>query len=332
MHVSIHRLVGHIAVLIGGLLLSISALAQSFPSKPVTLLVPYPAGGVSDVIARTVHNALSKQLGQPVIVENLGGASGSIAAQRALNQPADGYVVFQGSPNELVLAPLAIPAVKFKSEEFRLVNMIATAQIGFLTRGDLPVNSVDEFLEYARKQAKEGRPVTYASVGPGSFYHLLGEHLSKVTGIPMVHVPYKGGGPAEQDLMSGQVDIFLSPFATKHLDLRKTKRIKVLALLSSARLDTAKDIPAITESKSLKDFTFTIWTGYFVRRDTPETTVAVLNKAIAVTLSDPTVRANLEASSQTPAPPLSITDAAKAYTDGIAQFRAIASSINLQAQ
>ncbi len=330
---SFPRLASRTAALIGGLLLSATVFAQNaFPAKPVTLMVPYPAGGVSDVIARTVNNTLAKQLGQPVIVENLGGASGSIAATKVLNQPSDGHVVFQGSPNELILAPLALSAVKFKSEDFRLVNMIATAQIGFLTRGNLPVNNIDEFVEYARKQAQQGRPITYASVGPGSFYHLLGEHLSKVTGIPMVHVPYKGGAPAEQDLISGQVDIFMSPLGTKHVELHKAGRIKVLALLNPTRIDTAKDFPAISESKALKDFTFNIWTGYFVKRDTPEAVVAALHKAIAGTLTDPTVRANLEAASLTAPPSLSIADAAKAYTDGIAQFRAIAKSINLQAQ
>ena len=330
---SFPRLASRTAALIGGLLLSATVFAQNaFPAKPVTLMVPYPAGGVSDVIARTVNNTLAKQLGQPVIVENLGGASGSIAATKVLNQPSDGHVVFQGSPNELILAPLALSAVKFKSEDFRLVNMIATAQIGFLTRGNLPVNNIDEFVEYARKQAQQGRPITYASVGPGSFYHLLGEHLSKVTGIPMVHVPYKGGAPAEQDLISGQVDIFMSPLGTKHVELHKAGRIKVLALLNPTRIDTAKDFPAISESKALKDFTFNIWTGYFVKRDTPEAVVATLHKAIAGTLTDPTVRANLEAASLTAPPSLSIADAAKAYTDGIAQFRAIAKSINLQAQ
>ena len=330
---SFPRLASRTAALIGGLLLSAAVFAQNaFPAKPVTLMVPYPAGGVSDVIARTVNNTLAKQLGQPVIVENLGGASGSIAATKVLNQPSDGHVVFQGSPNELILAPLALSAVKFKSEDFRLVNMIATAQIGFLTRGNLPVNNIDEFVEYARKQAQQGRPITYASVGPGSFYHLLGEHLSKVTGIPMVHVPYKGGAPAEQDLISGQVDIFMSPLGTKHVELHKAGRIKVLALLNPTRIDTAKDFPAISESKALKDFTFNIWTGYFVKRDTPEAVVAALHKAIAGTLTDPTVRANLEAASLTAPPSLSIADAAKAYTDGIAQFRAIVKSINLQAQ
>ena len=309
-----------------------TAIAQTFPAKPVTLMVPYPAGGLSDVIARSVNVTLGKQLGQPVVIENLGGASGSIAAQKVLNGPSDGYTVFQGSPNELILAPLAISSIKFKSEDFRLVQMIATAQMAFLAKKDLPVNSVDEFLDHARKAAKDGKPLTFASVGPGSFYHLLGEHLSKVTGIPMVHVPYKGGAPAEQDLISGQVDIFMSPLGTKHVELHKAGRIKVLALLNPTRIDTAKDFPAISESKALKDFTFNIWTGYFVKRDTPEAVVAALHKAIAGTLTDPTVRANLEAASLTAPPSLSIADAAKAYTDGIAQFRAIAKSINLQAQ
>jgi tripartite-type tricarboxylate transporter receptor subunit TctC len=326
------KITQRLAALLSGLCLASAVSAQTYPSKPVTLLVPYPAGGISDVIARTVNNTLSKQMGQPVIVDNLGGASGSIAAQKVLNAPADGQIIFQGSPNELILAPLAISAVKFKSEDFRLVQMIATAQIGFLARKDLPVHNVDEFLEYARKEAAQGRPITYASVGPGSFYHLLGEHLSKITNIPMTHVPYKGAAPANQDLIGGQVDIFLAPFGKAYDELQKQGKLKVLAMLNSERLDTVKDYPAISESKSLKNFTFTIWTGYFVKKDTPEPIVQTLHKAITDSLTDPAVRAGLEANSQLVAKPLSLQAVGKAYTDGTAQFRAIAKSINLQPQ
>ena len=318
--------------LLGAVCLAGAVNAQTYPSKPVTLLVPYPAGGVSDVIARIVNNTLSKNIGQTVIVDNLGGASGSIAAQKVLNAPADGQIIFQGSPNELILAPRAISAVKFKSEDFRLVQMIATAQIGFLARKDLPVNNVDEFLEYARKEAAQGRPITYASVGPGSFYHLLGEHLSKITNIPMTHVPYKGAAPANQDLIGGQVDIFLAPFGKAYDELQKQGKLKVLAMLNSERLESVKDYPAISESKSLKNFTFTIWTGYFVKKDTPEPIVQVIHKAITDSLTDPAVRAGLEANSQLVAKPLSLQAVGKAYTDGTAQFRAIAKSINLQPQ
>ena len=321
-----------VSALLSGLLLAGTVSAQTYPSKAVTLLVPYPAGGLSDVIARTVNNTLSKNMGQPVIVDNLGGASGSIAAQKVLNAPADGQIIFQGSPNELILAPLAISAVKFKSEDFRLVQMIATAQIAFLARKDLPVRNVDEFLEYARKEAAQGRPITYASVGPGSFYHLLGEHLSKTTNIPMTHVPYKGMAPANQDLLGGQVDIFLAPFGKASEELQKQGKLKVLAMLNSERLESVKDYPAISESKSLKNFTFTIWTGYFVKKDTPEPVVQALHKAITETLSDPTVHAGLEANSQLTAKPLPLAAVGKAYADGTAKFRAIAKSINLQPQ
>ncbi len=309
-----------------------TAAAQTFPAKPVTLMVPYPAGGLSDVIARSVNTTLGKQLGQPVIVENLGGASGSIAATKVLGGPSDGYTIFQGSPNELILAPLAISSIKFKSEDFRLVQMIATAQIAFLAKKDLPVNSVDEFLDHARKAAKDGKPLTFASVGPGSFYHLLGEHLSKVTGIPMIHVPYKGGAPAEQDLMAGQVDFFLTPYGKKYDEMHKTGRVKVLAMLNGERLDSVKQYPAISESKQLKDFTFKIWTGYFVKKDTPEPVVTALHKAITGTLGDPAVHAALEANSLLLPKPQTLAEADKAYADGMQQFRAIVKSIGLQAQ
>ena len=325
---SLHRY----AALLGGFLLAGAACAQTYPSKPVTLMVPYPAGGLSDVIARTVNTTLAKNMGQPVLVENLGGASGAIGAQKVLSAPSDGQMIFQGSPNELILAPLAISAVKYKSEDFRLVQMIATAQIGFVTRKDLPVNTVDEFLDNARKEASGGRPITYASVGPGSFYHLLGEHLSKVTNIPMTHVPYKGGAPALQDVLGGQVDIFLAPMGKANVEMQKQGKLKVLAMLSSERIEAFKDYPAISESKSLKNFAFNIWTGYFVKKDTPEPVVQAIYKAITDSLSDPAVRTGLEANSQVVAKPLSLQAVDKAYVDGTAQFRAIAKAVNLQPQ
>ncbi len=306
------------------------AAAENFPDKPISLMVPYPAGGLSDVIARFVNMSLSKQLGQPVIVENLGGASGSIAAQKLLSSPADGYRIFQGSPNELILAPLAMKAVKFKSEEFKLVQMIGSAQIAVLARKDLPVNNMDEFVVYARKQAKLGKPITYASVGVGSFYHLLGEHLSKVTGVEMLHVPFKGGAPAAQAVMSGEVDVFLSPYGKSYDEQSKSGLIKILAMLNQERLEGVKQYPAIGESKELKDFVFTIWTGYFVPQNTPEAVVNALYKAITASLEDPAVRNGLTLNSLLIAPPLSQAEVSRVYAEGIEKFRAIAKSIDLQ--
>ena len=318
--------------LIAGLVLAGSALAQSFPSKPVTLMVPYPAGGLSDVIARTLNTALAKQLGQPVIVENLGGASGGIAAQKVLNSPAEGYMIFQGSPNELVLAPLSNAAIKYKSEDFRLVQMISINPLAMFARKDLPANNGDELVAYARKTAASGKPMTYASVGPGSMYHLLGEHMSKLTGIEMTHVPYTGAAPAQQDLMSGAVDIFMTPYGKGPVQLAEDGKLKVVAALSLERQELIKKHPTLNESTALKGFVFETWSGYFVHKDTPEAVVQALHKALSEVANDPAIRGALEAQAMTVPRPQPLAALSKVYADNTSRYRAIAKAMNLQPQ
>lgn len=314
------------------LLFSGALQAQSFPSKPVVLMVPYPVGGVSDVIARTLSSTLAKHLGQPVIVENLGGASGGIAAQKVLNSPADGYIIFQGSPNELILAPLANASIKYKSEDFRLVQMITINPLVMLARKDLPASNGDELMAYAKKGAAAGKPLTYASVGPGSFYHLLGEHMSQVTGVPMIHVPYKGGAPAVQDLLAGQVDIFMTPYGKGQVQLVEEGKLKAPAVLSAQRQQLFDKVPTLDESKALKGFVFDIWAGYFVRKDTPDAIVQVLHKALGEVANDAGIRSQLEAQAMVVPRPQPLADLTKLYVDNTAQVRQIARAMNLQPQ
>lgn len=321
-----------ISSVLGSLVLCGSVCAQSFPSKAVTLMVPYPAGGVSDVIARTLNNTLSKHLGQPVIVENLGGASGGIAGQKVLNSPADGHVIFQGSPNELVLAPLSNAAIKYKPEDFRLVQMITINPLVILARKDLPASNGDELVAYARKAASDGKPLTYASVGPGSLYHLLGEHMSSITGIAMTHVPYKGGAPAVQDLMGSQVDIFITPYGKGQVQLVEDGKLKAPAVLSVERQTLFSKVPTLNESKALKGFVFDIWAGYFVHKDTPEAVVQALHKALSEVANDPSIRTTLEAHAMIVPRPQSLAALAKLYSDNTAKYQAIAKSMRLQPQ
>uniref|UniRef100_UPI0035AFC9D1 Bug family tripartite tricarboxylate transporter substrate binding protein n=1 Tax=Hylemonella sp. TaxID=2066020 RepID=UPI0035AFC9D1 len=309
-----------------------SALAQSFPNKTVSLVVPYPAGGVSDVIARSLNTVLAKQLGQPVIVENIAGASGGIAAQKVLQAPGDGHLIFQGGPNELILAPLANSAIKYRSEDFRLVQMIAVNPLAMFARNGLPVSNGDELAAYARKAAAEGKPLTFASVGAGSLYHVLGEQLSKVVGAPMTHVPYKGIAPAQQDVMAGLVDIFISPYGKSQVQMVEQGRMKVVVTLSAERQEMLKTYPSVTESKALKDFVFSTWSGYFVRKDTPEAVVQALHKALGEVANDAGVRAALEAQAITVPRPQALPALDRLYAEGIARYRGIASGINLQAQ
>jgi tripartite-type tricarboxylate transporter receptor subunit TctC len=329
-----HRtlLKGLMAAGLSALMLTQGALAQTFPNKPVVLMVPYPAGGLSDVIARVINTTLAKHLGQPVLVENLGGASGGIAAQKVLNSPADGYYIFQGSPNELVLAPLANAAIKYKSEDFRLVQMITVNPMVMLARKDLPANNGDELIAYAKKSAAEGKPLTYGSVGPGSMYHLLGEHMSKITGTPMTHVPYKGWAPASQDLMAGLVDVFMTPYGKGQVALVDDGKLKAVAVLSAEHQDLFKKAPPLNDSKALKGFVFDTWSGYFVHKDTPEAVVQALSKALGEVANDPAIRASLEAQAMVVPRPQALPALAKVYSDNTAKYRAIAKAMNLQPQ
>ncbi len=314
------------------LLASGVVFAQPYPSRAVSLMVPYPAGGVSDVIARSLNTVLGKHLGQPVIVENLGGASGGIAAQKVLNAPADGHMIFQGGPNELILAPLANSALRYHSEDFRLVQMISTSPLAMFARKDLPASNGDELAAYARKAAAAGKPLTFASVGAGSLYHVLGEQLSKIVGVPMTHVPYKGIAPAQQDLMAGMVDIFISPYGKSQVQMVEEGRMKVVTTLSAERQELLKNYPSVNESSALKGFVYSTWSGYFVRKETPEPVVQLLHKALSEVANDAGVRASLEAQAMIVPRPQPLAALERTYADSITRYRTIAQGINLQTQ
>lgn len=318
-------------VLLAGLLLATGgALAQTYPTRPVNLMVPYPAGGPSDAIARIFTVPLGKELGQQVIVENLGGVAGALAAQKVLAAPADGYYLFQGSPNEVILSPLANAAVKLKAEDFRLVHPVAESVMVFVARKDLPANSVDELIALARKSGD--KPLTYGSVGIGSLYHLILENVQQVAGIKLTHAPYKGNAPLLQDIGGGQVDFAVLVYSAGMGALAEQGRLKVIGQLGAQRSELLKNVPAASEGKELKNFSYKIWSGLMVPRNTPESVVQRLHKAIGETLKDPSVRTQLEAQAAQVSPPLSLAESAKFFEAETARYRSIARSINLQPQ
>lgn len=307
-----------------------AAWSQAFPTKPVTLMVPYPAGGPSDAIARIMSTPLGKELGQQVIVDNLGGVSGALAAQKVLGAPADGYYIFQGSPNEVILAPLANAAVKVKAEDFQLVHPVAEATLVFVTRADLGAKSVDELIALARKSAD--KPLTYGSVGVGSLYHFILEDVQQATGIKLQHVPYKGNAPLMQDLGGGQVDFAVLAYSAAMGALAEQGKLKVIGQLGAQRSELLKNVPSMSESQSLKNFSYKIWTGFMVPKNTPEPVVQRLHGAIGKALQEPGVRSQLAAQTQLPSPPMSLAESAKFFEAETARYRALAKKINLQPQ
>ena len=237
-----------------------------------------------------------------------------------------------GSPNELILAPLAISAIKYKPESFRQIHRIALAPMAIFVRPGFPAKTADELAAHAAKVAKEGKPMTYASVGVGSFYHLLGAKMSKDLGVEMTHVPYKGGADAQRDLFTDLVDIFITPYGPAQVELVKQGKMRALAVLTPARQRLMPEVPSTTESKALKTFTAEIGTGYFVKRDTPEPVVQALHQALQKTLGDTQLRAGLFAMGQETSPLQTLAEADQAYKAEISAYQAIAKSINLQAQ
>lgn len=299
-----------------------SATANSYPSAPVSLMVPYPAGGPSDVSARILSGPISNALGAQVVVENLGGATGTIAAAKVLNSKADGYIIFQGTQNELILPPLTNKAVRYQPEEFESLQPITVTPLVLLVRSDLPVSTPAEFLELAAKKTSTDS-LTYGTVGVGSLYHLITEQIAKTAGVPLTHVPYKGTAPVVQDLSGGQIDFSIMPFQASMKEMAKSGRFKIIAVMSKHKPEILKDVPSITETAALKDFDYASYAGYFVKKGTPKDVSEKLNKAIGTALTNPEVIAKLEADGREVAKPMPLEEAQAAYAVEVNKYKDI---------
>lgn len=322
------------AIAMGALALVLQSTAyadESYPSrKPISLIVPYPAGGASDLSARIFSEAIGKAIGQTVVVENIGGATGVIAANRLLKLPNDGYQIFHGSPNELILPTLVNKSTRFKPEDFELVQTITTATLVVLARSGLNVNNLDELITLARQ--KESAPLTYASVGMGSLYHLIGERLAKELGLTLQHVPYQGATPALTNLAGGQVDFAILPFSVSMLDLQKQGRLKIVSTLGKVVPDALKNIPLITDSTLIKNMDYRISAGYYVKAGTPEAEKAALRKAIGVALETPAIRKKLELEGRVVAHPMNAAQNNAYWADEIKNIRELVELINYKPQ
>ncbi|MFI4927315.1 MAG: tripartite tricarboxylate transporter substrate binding protein [Burkholderiales bacterium] len=275
------------------LVASAAARAQP-PAIPsvLTLMVPFPAGGVSDLYARALAPRVAKEVGCTVIVENLAGASGSIAVAKAMGRPAYDMLVV-GSPTEMILAPAMLQSVRYKPEDFRPLALVSQSQLALYARADLPMNNVDELVAWAR--ANRDKPLTYGSVGVGSIYHLAGQAFADGVGVPMNHVPYKGGAPLLQDLVGGHIDLVLLPANGDMAHRVASGKPKVLAVTGSARSPVFPTTPTFAESRSMTHFTtVNSWVGVFIPTAAPAPLTEAMSRAVLAALDDPEVKHQLE--------------------------------------
>jgi len=270
---------------------------ETYPTKALTLIVPYPAGGAGDATSRIFGASIAKTLGQAVLIENHGGASGTIGANKALGNPTDGYTFFHGSSNEVFLQPMLNPAARYRPQDFVLASLTVIGQIVLVTRRDIKADSLDAFIAYAEQ--RKDKPLSYATAGVDTLYHLMGDALAQRLGLSFLHVPYKGSAAAIQDVAGGQVDFAILAYQASLDGMHAMGSLNIVSSFSKTVPNTLAHIPLITQSQRIPDFEYTIGGGYFFKQGTPPERVQVLRQAIGQALSDPDIRARLESEGRT---------------------------------
>jgi tripartite-type tricarboxylate transporter receptor subunit TctC len=255
-------------------LLAGSAFAQSYPSRPVRLIVPFPAGGSADLLGRALAKKMSEGLAQQVVVENRAGAGGTIGIGAVARAPADGYTLGLGTVSTLGMAPVVRAAPPYDSlAAFSPVSLVASAPFLLVVNASVPAKSLAEFVDLAKSQP--GR-LNFASIGEGTLQHFSGEHFKSLTGVAMVHVPYKGVAPALVDLLSGQVQVLFDILASFQLQNIQSGKLRALAVAGPARIAQLASVPTMAEA-GLRGFEVTAWFGLIAPRATPPEIVSRLN-------------------------------------------------------
>jgi tripartite-type tricarboxylate transporter receptor subunit TctC len=273
---------------LAALTLAASSLAsgQAYPSKPIHFVVPYPAGGPLDTVARLLGQKVSESVKQPVVVENKPGAGGNIGADFVAKSPPDGYTILMGAVATHAINPKLYAHIPYDPvRDFAPVTQVASTPNVLVVNPSLPVSNVREFIRYAK--AHPGQ-LNFGSGSTGSAGHLAGELFDAMAGVKMVHVPYKGAAAAMQDLIAGRVQLMFDNFASASAQIQGG-RVKALAVTTAKRSELARELPTIAES-GLPGFDINTWFGVFAPGGTPQPIVHRLHDEFVRALDDPGVR------------------------------------------
>jgi tripartite-type tricarboxylate transporter receptor subunit TctC len=262
--------------------------AQSYPSRPITLVVPWPAGGPSDVPARLIAEHMKVSLGQPVIVENVAGASGSTGTGRVARAAPDGYTLIHGNFSTHVINGAVFKLPYDVQKDFTPIALLAQQSFVIVGRKSLPAESLTELVAWLKSNPDKA---SQATGGPGGMPHLMGLRLQKVTGARFNLVPYRGTAVGINDLVAGHID-FMIDATNNTLPHVRAGSIKAYAVTAKSRLPSAPDIPTVDEA-GLPGFHFSSWHALYAPKDTPAPVIAILQRAAAEALADPEVRRRL---------------------------------------
>lgn len=295
----------------------------SYPSKPMKLVVPHPAGGAADIVARLVAERMNAKWNVPVIVENVRGVGGNLGAEQVYKAEPDGYTFLAGTPGPIAINGSLFKRLSYDQTRFVAVSILSMQPTVLAVRAGLPASSVKELI--AQAKANPGK-LTFASQGNGTTSHLTAKLFESLTGVELVHVPYQGTAPAMNDLMGGRVDmLFDNPVAT--LAPHRSGRIRILAIATEERQSTLPDVPTFAEA-GLPDFTGGAWIGLVAPPNTPRAIAEAASAAAREALRNPEVKARL-AGLGTDAIGSSPAEAAKFIADERAKWRKVIEAANV---
>ncbi|HUL89066.1 MAG TPA: tripartite tricarboxylate transporter substrate binding protein [Pseudolabrys sp.] len=270
---------------------ALPAWSQTYPTRPIQVIVAYAAGGTGDVVARSISDRLGAALGQSIVVENRAGASGAIGAHSVTSAAPDGYTLLVGQTGEIAVNQHWLKGLNYDPDKDLMpIALAAIVPLALVVPAKAPYSTLPEFLTALKAKPK----MTFASAGIGTPGHFAGELLKQKFDDNLTHVPYKGAGPALNDVIGNHVDFYFPgfPAAAPHV---KGGTVKVLALSSAKRSPAAPDVPTIAEITGMKDYDFTLWAGFFAPRGTPQPIIDRLNTEINKVIEDPEVKTRLEA-------------------------------------
>lgn len=317
------------ALLAAALVASTAAFAQDYPTGPVTVVVPFSAGGPTDTVTRLVSEPMSKALGQQIVVQNVGGAGGTLGATQVAKAAPDGYTLLLHHIG-MSTAPSLYPDLAFDPvEDFAPIGLVTSVPMTIIARKDFPPNTLEELIAYVKEHADE---VTYANAGIGAASHLCGMLFMSAIDAELVTVPYQGTGPAMTDLLGGQVD-FMCDQTTNTTGQILGGEVKAYAVTSPERLANLPDVPTTAEA-GLPDFTLGIWHGLYAPAGTPADVLTKLNEALKTAVADPTVAERFAELGTAPAAAEDVTPEAlgSLLTEQIALWKPLIEAAGAKAQ
>ena len=271
--------------LVGTFLPGTSAYAQSYPNKPITWVVPFTPGGITDSGARIIAKALSERIGQPVLVENRPGAGGVVGTEYVARSKPDGYTMVYGTAGTIATNPVLYKTLSFDTRaDLVAVHGMGVSPPVLVVNPQKPYKTVAELIDYAKKNPEK---VNMASAGAGTTTHLAGELFQQVTGVKFTHVPYKGSAPALTDVIAGVADIIFD-YPVTIIPQEAAGKLRPIATMTAQRLDVMPKVPSISEAGH-PDAEISSWSGIFVAKDTPADVVAKLGQEFGKALEDPAV-------------------------------------------